>query len=482
LNDDQRRNIHQVFRVPMSMTQASDASDPLSSGSTISKDEAKFWNGWVVPEHKRLVKFLNATIMPWLAPGLTLVGDYSEILQLISDTAERRDMWRADVNAGLMTVNRYRVLTGEEPLDDGDVLYISSGIEIVPVDQLGRPIVTEEVIEGEIVPEPEDTPLLPEPEIDIPAEPTEARSMILDEYKAWHNFVSKRIKAGKTKFRLFNHDCIPDIWADETQKQLLDCQFDIDEIDRIFAGAMLSVKSAQSRLLKFQDDFEDWMAAVNSGKLTGQRATNALTNLWTVQGRLMFSEGLIDGGVMDGVPDAEEKKKIQALINKQKPFIRRLRAELAAGNVSDKQRKGKVQSWGNQFKEFWNSGLTSAKKNQMLGFTGDDGKESCRTCQALRGHVHRAIVWEKRELRPGIDHHNYECGTFENCHHILVPVKAKAKGTLPSAGQISAWAAKSCDHDHAHELPPLDQQPYTMEQYDQYFATNGYETETITHA
>jgi HK97 family phage portal protein len=554
LTDDQRRNIHQVYRVPMSMTQASDASDPLSSGSTISKDEAKFWAGWVIPEHERLLLFINASIMPWLAPGLELVGDYSDVLGMISDTAERRDMLRADVNAGLMTVNQYRESIGEEPLANGNVLYVPSGAVVTPVDEqetddditvstgtndavfnkliidqmnramidvytaarllgqtpaeelrgmywVGNQLVPQAQLqniwkygtliapsttnadllvesEPEVLPteeEVEELPLLPEPE-PIPTEPNEARAIVLHEYKEWHNFTKKRTKSGK--FRAFNHRAIPQEWVDETQSQILKAGGDLDEIDRIFIEAMLFHKTAQSRLLKFQDDFEDWMKQVANGKLTGARATNILNNLWAVQGRLMFSEGLIDGGILDGRPDEAERQKIQRLISQQRPFIRRLRAELAAGNVTPQQRKGKVQSWGNQFTAFYQEGLTSAKKNQMLEMTGEDGKNSCRTCRALKGQVHRAIAWEVRQLRPGIDHHNYECGTFENCHHILVPTKSGAKGTLPTEGQVRAWAAKSCDHDHNHDdAPPLEEQPYTIEQYDMYYETEGYTLE-----
>jgi HK97 family phage portal protein len=576
LTDDQRRNIHQAYRVPMSMTQATDASDPLSSGATMSEDEARFWSGWAIPEHERLLLYINSAIMPWLAPGMELIGDYTEVLGIISDTVERRDMWRNDFNAGLITVNEFRQKVGDEPLDSGDVLYVPSGVIVTDVSQLTMPVAEDVVISeaelvssevpasgesatelnkiiieqmnnamidvytaaqllgnknpaeelrdmfwvgnqlvpkeqlqniwkygtliapsttnadliveeepevletDEITGDSEDTTEEPiEPEA-IPTEPNEARMLALSEYEAWRKFLIKRISAGKKTFRIFNHEAIPAMWSDETQAELLKADFNLEDIDGIFAKAMLEHKTAQSRLLTFQDGFESIMKETASGKLPVARARIALRNLWAVQGRLMFSEGLVDGGVLDGKPDAEEKKKIQKLITQQTPFIRRLTSELAAGNVSKKQMKGKVQSWGNQFTAFYQEGMASANKNQMLEFTGDDGNESCRTCRALKGQIHRAIVWTARQLRPGIDHHNYQCGTFENCHHILVPVKSGAKGTLPTQSQVSAWAAKACDHKHG-DLPPLDEQPYTMEQYDMYFATNGYEME-ITNA
>jgi HK97 family phage portal protein len=571
LTDDQRRNMHQVFRVPMSMTQAKDASDPLSSGSTITKDEAKFLGGWAIPEHKQLLLYLNTKVMPWLAPGEELVGDYTEVLGLISDTAERRDMIRADLGAGAITVNQYRIETGREPLDNGDVLFIPGGAVVTHVDAFGvtgnpvdeteendsvisqpAPVSELSIVElnkiileqlkfgvidlataaqllgrtptanqadmfwlgNQLVPgrqlqniwkygtliapsttnaellvesepealptdEPVETlPALPEPvegELPTPpATPTRGRQKILDEFTAWHKYLRKRVAAGKTEFREFNVEVIPDEWAHEMKAALALAGNDITMIDQFFADIIRYHKTAQSRLSTFENAFEDWMKEVASGKLPVPRARIILRNLWNVQGKLMFSEGLIDGGRVDGKPDKEDNDLMKKLIASQTPFIRRVSSELAAGNVNKLQREGKVRSWGRQFLVFYQEGLNSANKNQMLECVGTDGKSSCRTCQAIKGQIHPAKVWRKRELRPGIDHNNFECGTYENCHHILVPVEGGAKGTLPTQAQVSAWAAKTHEHNH-DDLPPLEEQPYTLDQYDQYYATNGYE-------
>ena len=122
----------------MSQTGAADTADPLSSINTLSVQEAKFWERWAIPEHRDIIKWFNATIMPWLAPGLELRGNYDEILSLISDTAERRAMLRADVAGGLMTVNRYRELTGEEVIETGNVLYVPSGVIVTQLSELGK--------------------------------------------------------------------------------------------------------------------------------------------------------------------------------------------------------------------------------------------------------------------------------------------------------------------------------------------------------
>jgi HK97 family phage portal protein len=567
LTSDQRRNIHQVFRVPMSMTQAADASDPLSSGNTITADEAKFLSGWAIPEHKALLKYLNTKVMPWLAPGYELVGDYTDIMGMISDTAERRDMLRADLNAGAITVNQYRQKIGDELLPDavGEVLYVPSGAIVTPIkesitiesptpapaaaapqlpageslserqkriiDQMNRAMIdvytatqllgqtpTEElrgmywvgnqlvpqdqlvniwkygtliapsttnadlIVESdpEALPTDEDVDTLSEPESPTPpAEPNEARALILAEFEIWKKYVTRRIERGEKSWREFNVECIPDEWANEVRAQLTSTAYKMDEVETVFANAIKEHKTAQSRLLEFERKFRAWMNAMEKGTISGASGRRRLSNDWRVSGTQMYTEGLIDGGRLDGKITKQERRQLNKLVTQATPFIRKLGDNLAAGNLSKKQKEQRVTSWGQTFMQFYQDGLVAANKNKMLLFTGKDGSENCRTCKVLKGQVHTAGEWKERELRPGIDHHNFECGTWENCHHILTPTNGKAKGTLPDAETIRTWAAKVCTHNHIDDAPPLEEQPYTIEQYDAYWDTNGHDPEMI---
>ena len=56
-------------------------------------------------------------------------------------------------------------------------------------------------------------------------------------------------------------------------------------------------------------------------------------------------------------------------------------------------------------------------KNKMYSFVGDDGEESCPTCQKMKGQRHRGSWWIKNDLIPGST--KYECGGY-NCQHVLV--------------------------------------------------------------
>ena len=63
-------------------------------------------------------------------------------------------------------------------------------------------------------------------------------------------------------------------------------------------------------------------------------------------------------------------------------------------------------------------GMLRGGKNVMLTFDGEDGKESCATCQKYKGQRHRAKWWVSRDLIPGPGNTNYECNGY-NCMHEL---------------------------------------------------------------
>jgi hypothetical protein len=67
----------------------------------------------------------------------------------------------------------------------------------------------------------------------------------------------------------------------------------------------------------------------------------------------------------------------------------------------------------------YSEGKTRGAANKMLTFGGEDGAESCKTCQKLKGKRHRASWWIKKGLMPGQPGNgNYECGGYQ-CQHYL---------------------------------------------------------------
>jgi hypothetical protein len=68
----------------------------------------------------------------------------------------------------------------------------------------------------------------------------------------------------------------------------------------------------------------------------------------------------------------------------------------------------------------YSEGKIRAGKDVALTFVGDDGAESCPTCQKWKDKRHRKSFWLKRGLIPGQPGNpNFECRGY-NCQHYLI--------------------------------------------------------------
>jgi len=90
----------------------------------------------------------------------------------------------------------------------------------------------------------------------------------------------------------------------------------------------------------------------------------------------------------------------------------------------------KARQWVNKsLRRAYESGRLFADPDGMYAFDGQDGKESCPTCQRLDGQIHALKDWHKAGLVPRIDTDNYDCGGF-NCNHYLTRTDAPENGVL----------------------------------------------------
>lgn len=146
------------------------------------------------------------------------------------------------------------------------------------------------------------------------------------------------------------------------------------------------------------------------------RMRQALNNY----GKAAYTDGLEAGGVTDEWEQSDSDAFASILADK-------------SGYISDASKRlykedGSViggadynaSLWTVSLKAFYYGGVESADKNGMYTFTGDDGDESCATCQRLKGTSHRMSWWVKNKLRPGLDEDsdNFECKSY-NCQHFL---------------------------------------------------------------
>jgi HK97 family phage portal protein len=544
LTKEERRQIHKVLRVPMSLTYESDVADPLSAGNTLSQEEANFFQNFLIPEHMSMLDYYNIHIMPWLAPGHELVGNYESILGAIQNTAERRAMYRDDLQAGVITLTELRDKTGEEELpgDTGDVLYLPHGFDVVPVDKLStlrssREIEADRLIMDQMgqammdvftasqmvglnpalelkdlywvgsqlvplaqlpniwkygtlmAPSTTNAELLTaqEPEalvVDeaespvsngnpggiLPPAPRLDRFAVTDEIRAWQKYHLRRLKTGGER-RAWNVEIIPMPWAEEIREGLKEAGDDLEAVQAVFDRALDVAKSIGSRVRAFERVAAALIAdARGDSPIPKSRFRNLFRSEIQRFGRLMFSEGLIEGGVTDGVPDAEETSLIKELLQPFTGFVRKFTNRLYAGGVSDAQAAL--------------TPIVSANGNMMLEFTGPAGKNPGRTCTVMTGQRHRAKDYRRRQLRPQIDGHNFECGAWQ-CRHILKPVAGGARGQFPTPTQVRIWANKT-DHDHS-DKPIFDYEEldYTKSEHMTYLATRGYIipiSEEVQHA
>jgi hypothetical protein len=79
--------------------------------------------------------------------------------------------------------------------------------------------------------------------------------------------------------------------------------------------------------------------------------------------------------------------------------------------------QARVDDWVAGLTGIYAEGKLRGKDNIMLTFDGDDGQESCKECQRLKGQRHNAKWWIKRDLVRRNGNDNYTCGRWEPCQH-----------------------------------------------------------------
>ena len=79
----------------------------------------------------------------------------------------------------------------------------------------------------------------------------------------------------------------------------------------------------------------------------------------------------------------------------------------------------RAEGYANSLDGLYNKAVLYGLENKMLTFDGDDGAESCASCQSLKGQRHKASWWIAHDYVPpnggGLD-----CGAGGHCEHELV--------------------------------------------------------------
>jgi hypothetical protein len=138
-----------------------------------------------------------------------------------------------------------------------------------------------------------------------------------------------------------------------------------------------------------------------------------------------YAMGFSDGGSSypEGA-DPEDIDWLAAAITGEFGFVEMLFQQLKEFKADPETQTGDYQAEADRRAEgyaktldgVYNQGLMRARKNVMLTFGGEDGAESCATCQRLKGQRHSVKWWLGRGLSIFRGNRNYECGCW-NCQH-----------------------------------------------------------------
>lgn len=174
----------------------------------------------------------------------------------------------------------------------------------------------------------------------------------------------------------------------------------------------------------FRRDFVDLVSAAQDGAMNRRRAGTVLRASLNRLGRQAFTDGQKDGGVEDGMDDAD-RLAFARILAEQSRYVTSFLDTLRKQGLTDAQAVVHADMWvSKSLRDFYTAGLNSAARNGLfewqLGFA-----EHCRSCLDMAGQRHRMKDYYRKGIIPGSS--RLICGGFA-CKCTLVRVTGKASG------------------------------------------------------
>jgi len=278
-------------------------------------------------------------------------------------------------NKGGITLNDMLEMTGKPKVEHGDVYSVSANTVNVPADQMGvlQPKQTflpgqengggsEQVTTGGASETPEAIPFDASQRLSV-------KALALDELAAWQKVIkNKTRKASDFVCRYLRADIetfVKDKLASDTPYSGLFAE----------ARAMLEVKAIQATRLDFEGVVEDMVQAARAETISRAKFTADLRSEIGRFMRLAYRDGLIDGGVSDGEPDADEEEQLKALIQEKTALAKSLSEQVFVRGLSDAEALSKPEMWYKGTAGIaYSAALVSAGENSNYEFAGDDGE------------------------------------------------------------------------------------------------------------
>lgn len=194
----------------------------------------------------------------------------------------------------------------------------------------------------------------------------------------------------------------------------------------------LDIHGLQGQALKdYADTAEEFfkdtsflLGQVKDELMTPRAFSVEMRGLLKSYGMSAYLDGFADGGVVttEGELESEERSAFLAWLAANSGYVDSLTASIRDGGVGfDPDAKARL--WVNKsLATAHQLGLAFADANGVYEFVGEDGAESCNTCQASKGQRHRLKWWNQRDLNPKRNGFKAECGGWR-CDHRLERVQ-----------------------------------------------------------
>ncbi len=368
----------------------------------------------------------------------------------IQDETARIAMLNAKLTAGGISLNEYRAALGLPQLPNGNVFYLPGGGIQVPAEKIGEmqpkpsyqpfgnpqvtPAEAAQLAAGEV---PTDAPVVPMADT-APAPEKPKQINPASEIAAWERAA---LNSGRNKALRFVCYNTPSVLADYVRSEIAATKtLDKDTVKDIFTRAAERLADVphledESGAIKGYDDTRaEFIAALTdliqgglNEEVNRRRFGTVLRAQLRRLGQMAFQDGLRAGGVNDPLSD-DDLETVGDWLAQQSSYATAFANEIFKDGLTDAEAASRAEAWANKSLEAaYNAGRFSADKNAMMEFVGDDGDESCETCQRLKNQRHRFKEWKRRALVPREDTDNYACGGWQ-CQHRLEPTDQPAKG------------------------------------------------------
>lgn len=235
-----------------------------------------------------------------------------------------------------------------------------------------------------------------------------------------------------------------------------------------YARELSAQKAIQATRLDFEAAFNNVLEGARAADYTRQQFQSQLRKVLRQYGTMAYRDGLIDGGVIDGEMDDEDRAELATLHTEQNAYISDFGGALFKDGITDTLADLKAELWWNKsVYKFYQRGLASADRNGMYEWVLGQTEQHCLTCASLAGQIHRMKEFAKRDLLPKSS--RLACGGWY-CDCSLAKTNQRSRGTFP---RVAASSADEHAHDHTHDIEGEPAEPIEPEDFEHYDANDG---------